>query len=223
MLQNLLKHFASFDPNWLCNTYSVYDTHQRTGTHSKLLQSQLGPFPQCPFPPWSQRGLSRGKDMAIWRPLMAFQIKIANINARETEKRSWRLSANKSEKSRQLRQDGGRSDKTEKRISWRLSERGKKKKRKTCQVSEKNEAAKAKRIQWWASKGRKVMGEQQQQEQEGKHSQRAIFRPKLLSLDLMMTHTETNTHTHAQTAKCSKYLGTSPAYFVEFFFKSFPH
>lgn len=73
------------------------------------------------------------------------------------------------------------------------------------------------------------MGEQQRQEEEGKHSQRAIFRPKLLSLDLMMTHTEAHTHrdkhtqTHAQTAKCSKYLGTSPAYFVEFFFKSFLH
>lgn len=158
MLQNLLKHFASFDPNWLCNTYSVYDTHHRTGTHSKLLQSQRGLFP--PLLLWSQRGLSRGKDMAIWRPLMAFQIKIANINGRETEKRSWRLSANKSEKSRQLRQDGGRSDKTEKRISWRLSEREKKKtKRKTRQVSEKNEAAKAKRIQWWGGEGATAAGE----------------------------------------------------------------
>lgn len=76
-----------------------------------------------------------------------------------------------------------------------------------------------------------VEREQQRQEEEGKHSQRAIFRPKLLSLDLMMTHTQRRTHkdtprdththretnTHAQTAKCSKYLGTSPAYFAEFF------
>lgn len=36
--------------------------------------------------------------------------------------------------------------------------------------------------------------EQQRQEEEGKHSQRAIFRPKLLSLDLMMTHTQRRTH-----------------------------
>lgn len=144
MLQNLLKHFASFDPNWLCNTYSVYDTHHRTGTHSKLLQSQRGLFP--PLLLWSQRGLSRGKDMAIWRPLMAFQIKIANINGSETEKRSWRLSANKSEKSRQLRQDGGRSDKTEKRISWRLSEREKKKNEKKNMPSERKK---------WSSKSKK--------------------------------------------------------------------
>lgn len=39
-----------------------------------------------------------------------------------------------------------------------------------------------------------VEREQQRQEEEGKHSQRAIFRPKLLSLDLMMTHTQSRTH-----------------------------
>lgn len=48
---------------------------------------------------------------------------------------------------------------------------------------------------------------QQRQEEEGKHSQRAIFRPKLLSLDLMMTHTQRRTHkdtprdTHTQRDK----------------------
>lgn len=151
MLQNLLKHFASFDPNWLCNTYSVYDTPHRTGTHSKLLQSRHGPFPQFPpFAALSLRGLSRGKDMAIWRPLMAFQIKIANINGRETEKRSWRLSANKSEKSRQLRQDGGRSDKTEKRISWRLSKRGRERGQETATT--KNTPSERKK---WSSKSKK--------------------------------------------------------------------